>query len=655
MADEQDKPDFLTHGGYPDPSDANPRSEKQEVPLPGSHSLPAPPGSDPGHRLPWPGETDPARLGEGFARAPQPDQRGLGESFAHQTDARAENRELGREFADPHFAEDQRLGASFADPNSGDDTRLGESFEEANFSGKKHKVPLGERIHKPSSFRPVLLIVAAILLLAVVGGLLGYLPRHARDKKIDQQAQDQANAKPVVEVQRVVQVGTQQGLVVPGTTIPLTEAYIYARANGYLKKRYADIGDHVIKGQLLGTIDAPDLDAQVAQARQQLAQAEQQLEQQRSQLALASVTVNRYRVLVAKGVFSRQDGDTQETNYSSNVANVAAAQRNVDAYRDNLNRNIALQGYEYVRSPFTGIITQRNVDLGALISGAGSTGGPISGPAPQGQTSATGGSQEAGQSNTGGTTGNTSSAATPGQSPGQGGPLFGVAQVGRLRILVSVPEGYSTIIHAGGKAQLNFQEYPGVLFTGDVTRTADSVDPNTRTMLTEVQVDNRQGKLKSGMYAVVTFPPTGGLGAALMISGDAVIIRNDQTTVAKVVNGKIQFSPVVVGRDFGSAIEVVSGVHAGDLIVSQVTDDVVPGAAVQVHETKPPMETPVKPPSQLTPPGGSSRYGNIGITDQDMQGQAAQQNHNGAGGGKANGGKTPNSSGNNQGGSQSKP
>lgn len=215
-----------------------------------------------------------------------------------------------------------------------------------------------------------------------------------------------------------------------------------------MKKRYVDIGDHVIKGQLLGTIDAPDLDAQ---ARQQLEQAEQQLQQQRSQLALATVTVNHYRVLVAKGVFPRQDGDTQETNYASNVANVIAAERNVDAYRANLQRNLALQGYEQIRSPFTGIITQRNVDVGALISGAGSTGGPMTGPAPQGQNSTTGGSQQAGQSNTGGTSGNTSSAATPGQSPGQGGPLFGVSGVDRLRILVSLPEGYVPSVHAAAR------------------------------------------------------------------------------------------------------------------------------------------------------------------------------------------------------------
>ena len=629
MADETFKPNDRERGADPQGTDPT-----------GSHSLPAPEESDPSHRLPWPAETDPAALGERFEHSPSPEQRGLGNSFARENDAsgRDERQELGREFADPNYADEQKLAQSFADPNAQDDTRLGKSFAETNFSGKKHKEPLSQRVHKPSSFRPVFIVVGVLLLLAIIGGLAGYLPRHARDKKIDEQAKSQADAKPMVEVQRVIAVRDQQGLVLPGTTIPLTEASIYARANGYLKRRYADIGDHVIKGQLLGVIDAPDLDAQVAQARHQLDQAEQQLEHQRSQLALATVTVNRYRVLVAKGVFSRQDGDTQETNYASNVANVAAAQRNVDAYRANLQRNIALQSYEQVRSPFTGIITARNVDVGALISGAGSTGGPISGPAPQGSTSSTGGSQQAGQANTGGSSGNTSSAATPGQSPGQGGPLFGVSMIDRLRILVSVPEGYVPSIHAGGKAQLSFTEYAGVPFTGEITRTADSVDPNTRTMLVEVQVDNHAGKLKSGMYTVVTFPPTPGIVGPLMITGDAVVIRNDQTTVAKVVNGTIQLAPVVVGRDFGSAVEIVSGLNAGDLVVSQVTDDVVSGASVQVHESQSVAQTPVKPPSQTTPPGGTTRYGNIGITDQAMEGQASAQNAKGGQGGKGGGG-----------------
>ena len=428
----------------------------------------------------------------------------------------------------------------------------------------------------------------------------------------------------------------EAGLALPGTTIPLTEAYVYARANGYLKQRYVDIGDHVKKDQLLAVIDAPDLDAQVAQARQQVFQAERQLDQQKSQLTLATVTVQRYRVLVAKGVFSRQDGDTQEANYASQVANVEAAQRNVDAYKSNLDHQLALQSYEQVRAPFAGVITERDVDVGALISAAGVSSGAQTSPSPQGQTSSAGGTTQAGQTNNSGSSGGTNTAATSAQTPGQGGPLFGIAQVQRLRILVSVPEGYAPVIHVGLKAPIAVQEYQGVPLFAEVTRTADSIDPNTRTMLTELQIDNSSGKLISGMYTVVTFPPAQGVQAPLLISGDAIAIRHDQSMVATVANGKIRFVPVTIGRDFGNAVEILTGLKAGDVIVTNVTDDVVEDAQVQVHPTKSSDQQPQTPPKQSAPPGGSTQYGNEGLTDQNLQGQQSQQNQKGQNSGKKN-------------------
>jgi multidrug efflux pump subunit AcrA (membrane-fusion protein) len=561
--------------------------------------LPAPEESAPGHQLPWPEETDPAAL--------------------------------GGEFADPNYAGDRKLANAFADPNSLDDARLGKAFAETQSSHKKHKPPIAERVHKPQSRRVLYLSLLGFAILFLLVVLIGWLPRHTRNKDNEQRAEKERNAKPVVEVARVQKAKNQAGLVVPGTTIPLTEAYVYARANGYLKTRLVDIGDHVKKDQLLAIIDAPDLDAQVDQAKQQVLQAERQLDQQKSQLALADVTVQRYRVLVTKGVLSRQQGDQEEATYASAVANVAAAQRNVEAYKANLQHAIALQSYEYVRSPFTGVITQRNVDVGALISAAGVSSGAQSGPAPQGQTSTSGGSDQAGQSNNSGSSGSTNSAATSAQSPGQGGPLFAVAQIERLRILVSVPEGYSTVVHAGGHAQLAFQEYSGTPFFGDVTRTADSIDANTRTMLTEIQVDNKDNKLIPGMYVVATFPPPPGSPAPLLITGDAVAIRHDTSVVATVVDGKIHIVPVVLGRDYGTSIEVLNGLHEGDLLVTNVTDDVVDGAAVQTQEVKSGEQKPSSPPAQNTPPGGSTQYGDQGITDRNLQGQQAKQNQKGSG------------------------
>ncbi len=584
-------------------------------------------------RLPWPEESDPSRLGERFERGPTPEQRGLGKNF--EASSEADQYELGREFSDPDYAERQRLARAFADPNALDDARLGKSFEETNSSRKRKRTLARERVRKPADHRKLWIFLIAFALLFLVMLLIGWIPRHNRDKRINQHAKEEQNAKPVVEVAKVESARTEEGLVLPGTTIPLTEAYVYARASGYLKTRLADIGDHVRKNQLLAVIDAPDLDQQVAQAKQQLMQAERQMDQQKAQLALATVTVQRYRVLVAKGVFSRQEGDQQEANYASQLANVAAAQRNVDAYHANLDRMVALQSYEFVRAPFSGVVTQRNVDVGALIAASGITSGAEGAPAPQGQTSTSGGSAQAGQVNNGGSSGSISSAATSTQSPGQGGPLFGIAQTQRLRILVSVPEGYVTSIHAGGHAELSFQEYPGLNFTGEITRTADSVDPNTRTMLTEVQIDNHNGKLVPGMYTVVTFPPAQGIEGPLLVSGDAVVIRHDKTTIAKIVNGKVQIVPVTIGRDLGDVIEILTGLQAGDVIVTNVTDEVVDGVEVQPQFVKTQERQPQQAP-QNAPPGGNSRYSNEGITNQNLQGkqqqnQKSQQQNNNSG------------------------
>ncbi len=597
-------------------------------------------------RLPWPEESDPSRLGERFEQGGSAADRELGGSFERSNEA--DRKELGREFADPHYAEDRKLADSFADPNSTDDGRLGRSFEDTESSRKKP--PLKDRVHMPHTPSDprsrrvfwLVLLAAAVIFLVVL--LVGWLPRHKTDKQNEEAARTRRDAKPIVEVAKVTRSKDRAGLVVPGTTLPLNEAYIYARSNGYLKKRLVDIGDHVKKGQLLAIVDAPDLDAQVAQALQQLRQAQQQRDQQKAQLALATVTVNRYRVLVAKGVFSRQDGDQQETNYGSQLALVAAAQRNVDAFEANLRRVQALQSYEFVRAPLSGVITQRNVDVGALISASGTSSGQESGPAPMGQGSTTGGTTQASQSNAGGTSGTTSSASTPTQSPGQGGPLFGIAQNERLRILVSVPEGYMGAIHVGVGAQLAFQEFPDQPFYGKVTRTSNSVDPNTRTMLTEVQVDNHGGKLVSGMYVVATFAAAPGLGSPLLISGDAIAIRHDQTTVAKVVDGKIHMVPVVLGRDLGSAVEIVSGVQEGDLIATNITDEVRDGAAVQVSLTKSAEDQPATAPAQNTPPGGSTQYGNQGLTDRNLQGKQGQENGSSAHGGSSSNNAKPSSS-----------
>jgi len=335
--------------------------------------------------------------------------------------------------------------------------------------------------------------IGAIVMLLVF--LVGYLPHRAEEKKARALAQQREQEQPQVDVIQVKRSKDPGELTIPGTTSALTEAYLYARANGYLKKRYADIGDHVRKGQLLALIDAPDLDQQVDQARQQLRQAEAQQVQQQAQLDLNRVTWDRWRTLVAKGVFSRQDGDQREADYLAQRAIVASAERNVESYRANLARVIALQSYERITAPFDGVITQRNTDVGALI---GASGTASSAPMESSQSS-TGGSTSAGSSNTGGSTGSSSQAATPTTGQSGGGAIFAVAQFKTLRILVSAPEGYASSIKRGMQAKVFVQERQGKPISGTVTRTANSIDQNTRTMLVEVDVDNQDGSLYPGV------------------------------------------------------------------------------------------------------------------------------------------------------------
>ena len=549
---------------------------------------------------------------------------------------------LGEEFADRTYGDDRELGRAFDDPNSLDDTRLGEDFEKTNSSAKKHHRPVGEVVSepfkKPKNKGILFLCIAIVVAIFLLILFLGWLPREARKHEAAKDAQRETT-DPTIQVIRVKHAKANGGLVLPGTTTPLNESSVYARANGYLKKRYVDIGDHVHKGQVLATIDAPDLDAQVAQARQQLNQAQSQLVQQETQLALTKVTVDRYRVLVAKGVFSRQDGDQREADFQAQVANVAAAARNVEAFRANLDRQIALQSYERITAPFDGIITQRNVEAGDLVSAQGSSGGTP--PVSMGAGSTASQSANAG-TNSYGASGMGVNLATPSTGTGtQGGALFTISQSNRLRVLVSVPEGYADSIRVGQRAMLHFQEFPTQTFYGNVTRTAGSVDQNTRTMITEVQIDNKGGRLLPGMYAVTTFQGAEGDGP-LTISGDAVAIRNDTSMVAVIEGDKVKLVPVTLGRDYGPQVEIVAGLQDGQLVASTFTDDVKEGAHVKTQMSQQAEKAAQQPPpgAKPTPPGGSTQYGDPGIEDEDMQGQIAKPGQKQAKGASKSNGKT---------------
>jgi multidrug efflux pump subunit AcrA (membrane-fusion protein) len=475
-------------------------------------------------------------------------------------------------------------------------------------------------------------IGVAVLLLIF---FLGWLPHHSHQKKAAETARRRQDEHPEVEVVQAMRSHTPGELTIPGTTSALTVAYVYARANGYLRQRFVDIGDHVKKGQLLATVDAPDLDAQVAQAREQLRQAEADEVQQQAQLDLRKVTWDRWRVLVARGVFSRQDGDQRETDYKAQLAIVASAHRNVESYRANLDRIIALQEYEKVRAPFSGVITQRNTDVGALISTTGAASTATSPDAMQ----SSGGSLNSSTSNTGGTSGSPNTSATPSTGESQGGALFAIAQTDVLRILVSVPEGYAGSIRRGMSAKIYVQERPGAAVFGKVARTADSIDTNTRTMLTEVDVDNRNGSLYPGMYAVVSFVEVTGV-PPIVVPGDAVIVRNDRTSVATIHDQKIQIKQVEIGRDYGPEVEIISGLKEGEWIVTSVTDFVQQGVNVRtkLDERAAEQQRGGGQQSNQVPNSGPSQYGDQSIVNSATEstnqkgGQQKQQGKQSPGG-----------------------
>jgi multidrug efflux pump subunit AcrA (membrane-fusion protein) len=426
--------------------------------------------------------------------------------------------------------------------------------------------------------RPWRLLIAGFLgLLAIAGFLEGYIARKRTTRQLDAAAALRQTSPPLVNVARVKRSPSRSEVLLPGNITPITEAYVYARAAGYLKRRYVDIGDRVRAGQLLADIDAPDLDQQVTQAQAAVAQAEGQLglaEATLQQLIatrdLANLTWKRYQVLTASGAVSRQDGDIQQTASKTAEANVTAGEKNVRAAQEfvraskaTLQRLITLQGYEKITSPFAGVVTSRNVDVGALISATGSSLGPAT------------------------------STASPTDVP-RGGEVFRVAEISRLRVLVSVPQTDAPGIKVGQSADVTVQELPNHTFPGKVTRTSNSLDAASRTLLTEVQVANPTGILLPGMYTLVKFitertdPPFLVPDAALVVEANgAQLAVLEPLTAQEQANTKwqgvrrVHFQKVQPGRDYGIDLEILSGLKGTEEVAVDPGDAVKEGVIVQ--------------------------------------------------------------------------
>ncbi len=369
-----------------------------------------------------------------------------------------------------------------------------------------------------------------VLVAAVIGAVallaIGTVPRVLRHRAIVAEAGATTTAVPVVTVAEA-HLGAARGeLALPASVHGLHETGLYPRSNGYVRRWLADMGTQVRAGQTLAEIEMPELDQELTQARANLTQVEATLE-------LARATLARWQDLVKEDAATRQELDEKQAGF-------AAAQASANAARANVQRLTALRRFGAVEAPFAGVITARNVDVGALVS-AGGAGGR---------------------------------------------PLFTLAQVDTVRVLTSVPQSAAPAVRVGQTADVTVQELGSAAFRGRVTRTAQALDPATRTLLTEIEVENRDRRLMPGMFAQAKLvldratPP-------LLVPANTLMVRGDGTQVAEVTNGRVRLVKVTLGRDYGTEVEVTNGLTPGATLVVNPGDEVTEGAVVRVAPAPP--------------------------------------------------------------------
>ena len=340
-------------------------------------------------------------------------------------------------------------------------------------------------------------------------------------------------AVPSVAVVRPKAAAPADEVILPGSIQPFISSPVYARTDGYLKKWYFDIGTHVREGQLLATIQSPEIDEQLAQARSTLATAQ-------ANLQLAQITNDRYQAMFQKHAVSQQDADNAAGSYAANKAIVDADTASVRHYE-------ALVGFENIYAPFDGVITARNTDIGDLIN-AGSNSAPKT-------------------------------------------DLFHIAQTNTLRVYVNVPEEYSRGIQPGKTvANIVLAELPGQKFPGRVVRTSEAINGATRTLLTEIDLPNPGNILLTGSYAEVhlNIPSA---KTTFLVPVNALIFRSQHIQVGVVRNGKVVLTDLIPGRDFGSEMEVVDGLQADDRVVMNPPDSLVTGQSVNVVQASLPGDS----------------------------------------------------------------
>ena len=386
--------------------------------------------------------------------------------------------------------------------------------------------------HPPTSSRSRLLGWFIVLFLVfLIVGFYNILQRRSERGVLAQQTE--RLSVPHVAVIHATPVESDPGLILPGNIQSYVESPIYARTNGYLKKWYKDIGSHVKEGDLLADIDTPEVDAQLSQARADLATAQ-------ANVKLAGVTAERYEGLLKSDAVSKQEVDNYTGDYSAKQAMVSSAEAN-------LKRLEELESFKHVYAPFSGVITQRNVDLGTLINAG---------------------------------------------NGGNAREMFDLAQTDPLRVYVSVPQSYVPSIRIGLKGCLELSEFPNRKFCGQVVRTANAVDPNSRTLLTEVDVPNPSGTLLQGEYAEVHFDVQL-TGSRLSLPINALLFRPEGTMAAVVgSDNRLTLKKLSIGRDFGNSVEVFQGIDQRDSIVINPPDSLENGEQVTLSQNNDPAPDP---------------------------------------------------------------